>query len=156
MIVTMMHVSMMHVSMMHVSMMLVSMMRFHDVYIPDACFQDAYINVSMMHICMYPQCKYPWSLTLMHVSMMRQICSERTNEQGDSRSWIHENFIWYWDMTEVLTCLLLIQLVYLQHWWASPIMCMTFVFTMSWTSLMIMGAAIMNIGFTKWLYSSQN
>ena len=32
-------------------------------------------------------CKYPWSLTLMHISMMRQIFSS-TDEQGDSRSWM--------------------------------------------------------------------
>ena len=34
----------------------------------------------IIHICMCPQCKYPWTLTLMHVSMMRQICFGRTNK----------------------------------------------------------------------------
>ena len=33
----------------------------------------------IMHICMFPQRKYSWTLTLRHVSMMRQINFGRTN-----------------------------------------------------------------------------
>ena len=108
-LVYMMLVSMMLVSMMHVSKMLVSIIRIHDGCIHDAYISDAFItilvsmmHVFMMHVCMMhictlhvsmildalPRCKYPWSLTLMHVSMMRQILL-RTDEQGDSRSWMY-------------------------------------------------------------------
>ena len=50
-------------------------------------------SLALMHVwCMNVKCTYLWSWC-MHVSMMRQILfrtDERTNEQGDSRSWIQE------------------------------------------------------------------
>ena len=65
-----MHVCMMHVCMLHVSMIL-----------------------DPWPWCMYVWCIYRWSLTLMHVSTMRDFfrTNERTDGQGDSRSWIGIN-----------------------------------------------------------------
>ena len=58
------------------------------------CIHDAYIydpwSWCMCVWCGYERCVSPWSLTLIYVSMMRGffVTDGRTNEQGNSRSWM--------------------------------------------------------------------
>ena len=63
----------MHVSMMHIYIYIYMILD------PDACVYVAGMNYA-----------YPWSLTLMHVSMMRGffVTDGPTDGQADSRSWI--------------------------------------------------------------------
>ena len=73
-----MHIYIMHVSIMHINMLLdhVCTIHIHMLLDNDAYVHDAYI------------CDIQ-SLTMLHVCMMRlKFCDGRTNEQGDSRSWM--------------------------------------------------------------------
>ena len=94
---------------------------------PDACMYDACMKDAYIHDpwpwCMYVWCIYLWSLILMHVCMMQVwmmhvsmifdpdtcICDAgffrvgrtdgRTDEQADSRSWIHFLLLNWLDVT---------------------------------------------------------
>ena len=81
------HVAMMHIPIMHLYMILD----------PDTCMYDAYIYVPWLW-CMWVWCTYLWSWTLIlkHACMYGACIydaiffgNQRTNKQGDSRSWMH-------------------------------------------------------------------
>ena len=116
MLVHLMHVYMMHVCMMHVCMILVWCTNVWYTYfwswsliLIHACIYDAYIcDVCMNVWSLYDAQMYdtyisdpdPWSLymhvSMMHISVMQHILSQtdqRTNEQGDSRSWMYISYL---------------------------------------------------------------
>ena len=83
-----MHVCMMHVCMLHVSMILDPWP--WGMYVWCIAYTYEPWSWCMCVWCSYEWFIYSWSLTLMHVSVMRDffVSDGRTDEQADSRSWI--------------------------------------------------------------------